>query len=593
MRTRNYVYQIFILLLISAIIIGIVGCGAKKPEPNEAERSTGTDYEDYSIEAEGVEIIDFDNAAGAVLYTNHEFTTIEYGTDIVIIYFTFTNHANEYQCLYDVAYFRAYQNGIEIEGCYLDTDSGDNSWKEIAKDKTLDCAIAFKTTSKDAVQLRVSPLIDGSFNTTIYQEQELLIENHQTVESTEKGDSENPDISIETLQAIKDFDEFDLLTIQNGKISNDDYFVITEYELQNKNSETTISNLAFDFVIMDSDGEVIEIDNTVVHNESYLIRLEPRQKAELRIMTHVGDDEKHDNWGQYIVKYGYDMNGNRYTVDLVNKLGTAETIHDTSNVNFSEKNILSFSEAEYVSYRTVEGANVGNNTIKALSARIMIFDSEGKITDVKDLEYFGLGEEVIDPGEEYSLSVSDISAHEGGHIEVVSYTYDLGIADSEGFNHFEVNLITGDCVGSINAFALDQELDIDVAELDSFMATFGKKTIDIGFEVESIDNGESGGTDRISLKGINKILNLPGDFVLYRDYDSLLIYGFRFLPDNQDESTRLYLMNALKEVFGNEYEVKKYGYKAGEYVVWELDGIVVDLSWDYDLRFTVELADMD
>lgn len=591
MRKSNYAFRIFTLLIISTMLIGLVGCGAK--EQNEAGNLVGTADEDYGIETDRVEIIDFDNATGAVLYTDHEFTTTQYGTDIVIIYFTFTNHSDEYQSLHDVANFRAYQEGIEIEGCQLDTDAGENSWKEIAKDKTLECAIAFKTTGKDPVQLRVSPIIDGSFDSSIYQEQELLSSNQQSVESTEKDDSEDPDISIETLQAVKDFDDFDLLTIQDGVMDNDDYFIITEYELQNKNSESTISNLAFDFVIMDSDGEIIEIDDTMVHSESYLIRLEPRKKAELQIMTHVGDDEKHDNWGQYIVKYSYDMNGNRYTVDLVNKLGTAETIQDVSNVNFAEKNILSFSEAEYVSYRTVKGTNVGNNTINALSAQIMIFDSDGKITDVKDMEYFELGEGTIEPDEEYSLSVSDISAHEGGHIEVVSYTYDLGIADSEGFNHFEVNLITGECVGSVNTFALDQELEIDAAELDSFIATFGKKTNDIGVEVESIDNGESGGTDRISLKGINKIFNLPGDFVLYRDYDSLLIYGFRFQPDNQDESTRLYLMNALKEVFGSEYEVKKYGYKSGEYVVWELDGIVVDLSWDYDLRFTVELADMD
>ena len=144
------------------------------------------DYSDVSVETsdgqaftvelvqDQVEKIDFDNAAGAVLYTNHEFTSTKYGTDIVIIYFTFTNNTDDYLSLHDVANFRAYQDGIEIEGCQLDTDAGDNSWKEIAKDKSLDCAIAFKTTSKNSVQLRVSPIIDGCFDSSVYQEQELL-----------------------------------------------------------------------------------------------------------------------------------------------------------------------------------------------------------------------------------------------------------------------------------------------------------------------------------------------------------------------------------------------------------------------------------
>lgn len=156
----------------------VTGCNNK--EKIDVEISTGVADEDYGIEAGIVKEIDFNNAVGTVLYTNHEFTTTKYGTDIVIIYFTFTNNTNDYLSLHDVANFRAYQDGIEIEGCQLDTDTGDNSWKGIAKDKSLDCAIAFKTASKDAVQLRVSPIIDGCFDSSVYQEQELLYSNQHS-----------------------------------------------------------------------------------------------------------------------------------------------------------------------------------------------------------------------------------------------------------------------------------------------------------------------------------------------------------------------------------------------------------------------------
>lgn len=409
-------------------------------------------------------------------------------------------------------------------------------------------------------------------------------------ESTETSDETT--IDMETLQAIKDFDDFDIVTIQDGVIRNDDYFVHTDYELQNKNSEFTISNITYEYVIMDSDGEIIETDDALTQTDTLLVRLEPRKKAELQILTHVGDDENHEEWAHYIVKYSYDMNGKRYTVDLVNKLGTSADIEDVSNVSFEEKNILMFDAAELLSYRTVNGTNNSSQTLKTLSAKIMVFDADGIITDVEDMEYFGLGEGTIEPNETYSFSVSDIVADEdGGHIEVASYSYDLSVADNNGYNHFEVNLITGECIGSTNTFALDQNIEIDTTEVEPYIATFGKKIGETNFEVESIDDGESGGTDRITLKGVNTFFNLPGDFVLYRDYDSLLIYGFRFQPENQDENTRIYLMNALKQTFGDEYEVIKYGYKSGEYVVWEKDDYVVDLSWDYDLRFTVTISE--
>lgn len=170
--------KVLALIVGLSLLFCVTGCNNK--EKIDVEISTGVADEDYGIEAGIVKEIDFNNAVGTVLYTNHEFTTTKYGTDIVIIYFTFTNNTNDYLSLHDVANFRAYQDGIEIEGCQLDTDTGDNSWKEIAKDKSLDCAIAFKTTSKDAVQLRVSPIIDGCFDSSVYQEQELLYSNQHS-----------------------------------------------------------------------------------------------------------------------------------------------------------------------------------------------------------------------------------------------------------------------------------------------------------------------------------------------------------------------------------------------------------------------------
>ncbi|MBQ3182441.1 MAG: DUF5067 domain-containing protein [Clostridia bacterium] len=169
----------FLALIVGlCLIFCFIGCNNK--EKVDVEISTGVADENYGIEVGIVKKIDFHNTVGTVSYTSHESTTTKYGTDIIVIYFTFTNNTYDYLSLHDVANFRAYQDGIEIEGCQLDTETGDNSWKEIAKDKSLDCAIAFKTTSKDVVHLRVSPIIDGCFDSSVYQEQELFCSNQHS-----------------------------------------------------------------------------------------------------------------------------------------------------------------------------------------------------------------------------------------------------------------------------------------------------------------------------------------------------------------------------------------------------------------------------
>ncbi len=412
------------------------------------------------------------------------------------------------------------------------------------------------------------------------------------VEAENPAESESSEgaLDAETLQAIEDFDEVDVLSLQEGIMSNDDYFVVTEYEIQNKSAEATITNLSYEYVIADQNGELIELDGESFFSDDYLVRLEPRNRAKLQIMTHVGDEPGHEEWGQYVVKYSYDMDGVRYVVDLVNKMGTSMKVEDASNAALSDKHVLDFKSSEYLPERVVKATNVGDQPIRTLVAKIMVRDAEGVVTSVKDIEYVELGEEVIEPGEVFDLEISYISTEEGGSLEVVSYSYDVSIADESGFNHFDLNLITGECCGSTNTLALEQDVDVDSSEVESLIAALGRRVEETSLDVESIEEGNSNGKeDRVNLKGANSLLGLPGELVVYRDYDSLLLCSFRFTPESQDESTKGYLINALKEIFGENYSVKSYGYKDGEYFVWVTDRVEVELSWDYDLRFTVRV----
>lgn len=151
------------LLVCLSLIVMLMGCG---------NNSTKTGFKTGSVEN-----IEISNAYVTMKYDSHQFTRTKYGTDIIVIYFTFTNHTDEYLCMNNSAHFKAYQDGMELDGFQLVTEPGDNGWREISKGKTLSCAIAFKVSGTSDVQLRVSPIINGSFDSSQYQEQILSFVN--------------------------------------------------------------------------------------------------------------------------------------------------------------------------------------------------------------------------------------------------------------------------------------------------------------------------------------------------------------------------------------------------------------------------------
>ena len=179
-----------IAILFVVIILTLAGCSSGVSQEdydalqaeNEALRQelaslTGNpvvqnEPSDYELKSETVDAINFETSVGQVSYSGHEFTPGDLGTDI-IIYFTFTNNSDEYMCLYDAAHFQAYQDGMQIDLSYIYTEEADNAWREIANGKTLDCAIAFEVSGTTDVQLRVSPVVDGCFDSSVYQEQIL------------------------------------------------------------------------------------------------------------------------------------------------------------------------------------------------------------------------------------------------------------------------------------------------------------------------------------------------------------------------------------------------------------------------------------
>ena len=69
------------------------------------------------------------------------------------------------------------------------------------------------------------------------------------------------------------------------------------------------------------------------------------------------------------------------------------------------------------------------------------------MTGLTDVDVLPLGSEVIEPGGKGTVEVDEISAHKDGHIEIVSYTYEIGVGNADGYNKITVNITASEASG--------------------------------------------------------------------------------------------------------------------------------------------------
>jgi hypothetical protein len=112
-------------------------------------------------------LFDFDISDSHVKYTKHEISTDYDGNACVIVYYGFTNKANEAQsALGSGSYITAYQNGIECDSTIASSSNNaiDNYYKNVMPGITLNVAEAFKISDKSDVTLILEELWDWSSN---------------------------------------------------------------------------------------------------------------------------------------------------------------------------------------------------------------------------------------------------------------------------------------------------------------------------------------------------------------------------------------------------------------------------------------------
>lgn len=370
------------------------------------------------------------------------------------------------------------------------------------------------------------------------------------------------------------FEDYDLISIEEeDEYAPIDTLLASEFIIQNKSDSKTISNLSFEYETVDENDSPVKLllDNDTAN---YLIALEPRQRASLTVSSSLDDSEalrSLEDADNVITSYSYDMDGNRYFIDLKTENARAEVIDDVSNVNFDDVNIVE-----------CNGNTMKNNNtvpIKVLSAQVAIYDSEGIAKGVEESNPIVLGGRELAPSEQVTATVDPLATSDGDSLKIVAYKYETGSADDNGYNSYEVNLITGQAKASTNKLLLNSSevVSIDAAreELTSYTSQFGKKIEELTYKVASIEE-QGTSFEWLHLEGPPSLFGLKGETVLRRNYDTLLVDGMQFESTITNETMQGILLQTLQGVYGSEYEAHYDGDEI-DYFTWTTDQLTVNL----------------
>ena len=211
------------------------------------------------------------------------------------------------------------------------------------------------------------------------------------------------------------------------------------------------------------------------------------------------------------------------------------------------------------------------------------------LDDIETITVIALGDKPIASNQKGTARLHQIYSKDNGYLLPVRYSYVIGTADSQGYNAFEINLITGEAIGSTNAMLLDNAFDMSPdelrAEIEQYINTFGKKITDTSFKGYEIE--ERVGSEWMHFRN-STLFGVNGICTLVRDYDTLIITDFWFNVDNHDETTAAYLLKALEQIYGTKYESKTESGTLKE-VTWDLG----EYSVNYNVKYGSIHVDSD
>lgn len=373
------------------------------------------------------------------------------------------------------------------------------------------------------------------------------------------------------------FIEYDLLKIERLENSIENGFVMADFIVQNKSDSLTISNFNFKYLIDDGGTPIDEEFSTDVNDGLFV--LEPRQKAELDLMEFIGNNIN-DDMRIFISSYSYDLEDKHYIVNVIEQNVIVSDITNQSNVSYGEKDIIRFEKSDLLQYRSIAFVNGSKSDIKTLDVSVGIYDKNDTLKKITTVSVVDLGDKPIGSNEKGVVEVEELLSEEHGYLLPVRYVYSIGAVDKDGYNSFDINLITEEAYGSKNTLVMDNSIDKSgeqlKKEIEPYISVLGKKITDTSFEGYKIE--ERVGSEWLHFNN-STLFGVSGTSTLVRDYDTLILTDFWFNTDNIDDETEVVLLKALELIYGEEYESEIENGKIK--AEWNLEKYIVE----YDAKY--------
>lgn len=284
----------------------------------------------------------------------------------------------------------------------------------------------------------VSLLFSGCNNTQKTSEgQTVSSKGAQTVK--EENAKENNELSFEDVNVVGN----ELI-----KRDNDSYEeIIANFRITNNGTED-IDYFSADFAYFDENGNEICKDGRF-HD----CQIKSGRSALITSYSRLDGQDKSVIDKIELISYKYRIGNKHCSVNLQTKeFSEQEYSSETSNVDYDSVNILEFNNQpagvdSLGSYKVdVQIHNNGQIPVKYCSYRMVYLDADGNNIDIDGR----FSDTLLSPGN-YNQSKSFCDDEQSANVSdclVFSYNYDLTENDSNGFNHYEINVQTKTAVGS-------------------------------------------------------------------------------------------------------------------------------------------------
>lgn len=245
------------------------------------------------------------------------------------------------------------------------------------------------------------------------------------------------------------FDEANVLSFELLNRDDESFKeIIATFNVKNE-SDNPVDYCSINFIYLDKDGNEICKDGRFTD-----FQIKSGKKSIVKSYSHLNDGDKSNISNIDVASYSYTVGDKSYDVNLQLEEVNSWDNSNESSVDFDSVNIVKFTPNgkginSIGAYEVeVQIENIGQIPIAKVTYKMGYFDSEENLLS-QDGRF---SDSVLNPGNfvmSNSYNTDKNTSVQTTAFGIYQYDYTLADVDNNGFNHYEINLMTNKASGSM------------------------------------------------------------------------------------------------------------------------------------------------